>query len=461
MAAISVSPLISMSVKYLWEKSPTASFYFKRRVPLDLRQQVGKEYVQVCLHTRDLREAAKKIKELARKTDADWEYLRNPTRATTIEKAHSVLRDWGIDPGNPKESEGLTYFHDSIDDKMPDEVRHKHHEASEQKIFSRSEFYEDIAKHVSPELFVALQITQGTLEIRASDCLDLYRKMRPGGPQVLKTTGIPFAYLIDHLGDRDIRRYRRTDANNFVRHLLDTKKVKTTTVQRYLNTLRAAWNVCIKENELEDAKNPWHSVEIPKLGHDSQDRQPFTIPQYKTLYAAIGVPKDDLRAMLIILAETGARLGEIVGLGVDDIHLKGVSVPHVHLRHRPWRRLKNDESVRKVPLTPKALESLEIALKLCEGSKYLFPRYVDGKATKASNASATLNKYVRAQGINLTVHSLRHGMTDLLRHIRCPEPLRKAIQGWSKGDIADHYGAGYSMEAMMDELVKATGLLGA
>jgi integrase len=159
--------------------------------------------------------------------------------------------------------------------------------------------------------------------------------MRPVSPKVEKMNKLPFTYLYAHLGDRDIRKYRRVDANSYLQFLLTTKKVKTTSVRRYINTLRAAWNITIREREMDEVKNIWQSLEIPKLGQDSEKRLPFTVADYKVLYRAIGVPQDDLIAMVALLAETGARLGEIVGLGVDDCVIEGVDVPYVMLRHRP------------------------------------------------------------------------------------------------------------------------------
>jgi len=47
MPAIYLSPIATVSIKFLWSKSPTGSYYFKRRVPQDLREQLGKDYIQI------------------------------------------------------------------------------------------------------------------------------------------------------------------------------------------------------------------------------------------------------------------------------------------------------------------------------------------------------------------------------------------------------------------------------
>lgn len=458
MSIFYLSPIISMTVKYLWSKSTTGSFYFKRRVPLALRQQVGKEFIQICLHTRDIKVAARLIAGLVAKTNADWHYLRLPvgttTRASTIEQATALLNSYDIDHNDPTASAGFDHFQDHLDSLLSP--------ASQESIFNSQHISLpiDLSRHLPAVAHTALLMTQGKLEILPSDCLALYQKIRPMKEQAAKTSAIPFAYLLEHLGERDIRKYRRVDANSFIQYLLKTKKVKTTTVKRYIGTLSSSWNLIIKEYELEDAKNPWKELEIPNLGDDSAERLPFTIPDYQKLYSIIGSPQDDLRTMIMILAETGARLAEIIGLGVDDCHIgPDEQIPYIDLRERPWRTLKNKGSVRKVPLTAKALGAVQTALSLSKPSLYLFPRYVDGKRTGATAASSTLNKYIRTQGIDLTVHSFRHGMTDLLRESRCADTVRESIQGWAKLKISDQYGKGASLKIMQEELIKATSVI--
>jgi len=438
-----------MSVKYLWAKGPTGSFYFKRRVPLDIKHLVGKEFIQECLHTRDLQVAARKIHVLARKTNQEWEHLRRPNRASEIAQAQALLEEYGVDLRAPfKDDPGFDSFIDALEDKLPSYLRHHDTEVSDR----------DLAKHLSSVHLTALKMAQGRLEFLASDCLDLYLKMRPGTPQAEKTNRIPFTYLMEQLGNRDIRTYRRADANSLVRYMLEVKQIKTTTVERYITTLRAAWGLAIREREYADYKSPWESLEIPGLGKDAKERHPFTVPDYLKLYKAIGTPQDDLRCMVVLLAETGARLAEIVGLAADDCHPND-DIPYIHIRSHPWRPLKTAYSTRKVPLTPKAIDALKTALRLCKGSSCLFPRYADGKTTNATAASATLIKYVRTQGIPLTVHSLRHGMRDLLRAAKCPDSVARQLQGWASIDISDGYGQGYSLGAIRDWLFKATAAL--
>jgi hypothetical protein len=59
------------------------------------------------------------------------------------------------------------------------------------------------------------------------------------------------------------------------------------------------------------------------------------------------------------------------------------------------RRLKNDWSIRAVPLSPAALECAKKAFSLVPDSEFIFPRYTDKDKRGSDNASAWLNKVIR------------------------------------------------------------------
>jgi integrase len=173
---------------------------------------------------------------------------------------------------------------------------------------------------------------------------------------------------------------------------------------------------------------------------------------------------DQLRCILTLVAETGARLAEIVGLAADDVHLRA-AVPYLEIREHSWRSLKTLGSSRKVPLTPRALAAVRAALRLADGSPFLFPAYTADNHCKADSASASLVKWVRGRpgltGTKLGNHSLRHGMEDLLRAVGCPDSVRDQITGHKTPGMGANYGSGYQLEQLADWLTKAAALLDA
>jgi integrase len=190
-----------------------------------------------------------------------------------------------------------------------------------------------------------------------------------------------FGYLLAFLGERlgwsakarDIRSIKRSEVNEFVAWLLAGKHseahkgVSTSTVERYLRTLLAAVNRAIRENEL-GGNNVFADVEIPMAGADVTKRKPFTVDQHTATKGP-----HQLRCILTLVAETGSRSAEIVGLATADAHLHA-AMPYPDLCEHPWRTLKTLGSVREVPLTPRALEAVQAALRLAGDSPFLCSR---------------------------------------------------------------------------------------
>ena len=118
------------------------------------------------------------------------------------------------------------------------------------------------------------------------------------------------------------------------------------------------------------------------MREDAQERLPFTIPELQAIASACHRLNDDIRHIIGLQMDTGARLGEFVALRVDDVYLEDASngsgatfVPHIWLRpHKALgRTLKTPGSERKVPLVGEALWGAKAALKASKGP-WLFQR---------------------------------------------------------------------------------------
>ncbi|MEM5387633.1 DUF6538 domain-containing protein [Paraburkholderia phymatum] len=458
MAIVYLSPIMSARIKHLWERSKTGPFWTKRRVPLDLVERVGKTEITIGLKTRDLRVAARLIAKHVAEQDRMWAELRNPTRQGSIEEARRLLATYGIDPAAPQDShEGARWaFEDLLDANLPEHLRE-----------ADSATPQELDRHLSPTHRAALQAYQGRLEHLASDCMREYVELRTDDHQSAKSAKIPFEYLIKLIGDKALSKYRRADVRKFVDHLLagdhspTGKAIATTTIERYITTLRAAFARSIREHEL-GITNVWAgAIEFPKGAKGATKRDSFSVDHYHALFGAVGAldQTDDLRCIPVLLAETGARLAEIVGLRAADCHPRA-SVPYVHIQEHDSRSIKTAHSDRKVPLTPRGLQAIERALGLSKGSAYLFPRYTNETGCNATAASAALNGWLRARGIDRTCHSMRHGMRDLLRAAAAPQDVVEQIQGWGKESQSSKYGTGHSLGDLAGWLGKATAPLG-
>lgn len=325
--------------------------------------------------------------------------------------------------------------------------------------------HKDIDPHLPPVTRAALQIVQGRLELLASQVRDEYVAAKTDDAQSVKSATLPFQYLIKLCGDKPIEKYRPQDVTAYVQHLLDGKHsdkgkgISKTTVTRYVTPLRAAWAMAMRRHGLK-IDNVWAGdLDMPKSARGAVKRGSFTQTDYEKLFAAIGdiASQDDLRCALVILADTGARLGEVIGLRVSDCDLKA-PVPYIRIEEYASRSVKTEHSERDVPLTPRALQAVKRALELAKGSIYCFPRYTSDEGCKATHASNTLNEWLRSRGIEKTCHSMRHGMRDRLRAVDAPQDAVEALQGWAKSAMSSEYGDGHELEKLLVWLEKGMDL---
>ena len=136
-----------------------------------------------------------------------------------------------------------------------------------------------------------------------------------------------------------------------------------------------------------------------------------------------------MRWLVALLSDTGMRLGEAVGLSVEDVHLND-EIPYVDITPHPWRRLKTKGSERCVPLVGEALWAVSRAIEGTSGSNFLFPRYNRGSTSNANSASAAINKWLKPRvPEGCVIHSFRHSMRDRLRAVECPSDIIDAIGG--------------------------------
>jgi integrase len=240
---------------------------------------------------------------------------------------------------------------------------------------------------------------------------------------------------------------RRRDANALRDHMLG--RMSPNSVKRYLNILKAAVNYVIREEDVE-AKNPFAELQVTGAGASNRDRLPLS---EEDLQAALPhfQSNPDAELLFWLLADTGARMGEIVGLEVQDIDLAAGTV---HLRPNSIRGLKTQSSERILPLSKRTQSLLVSRIEQEPANAPILPRYAANRG--ADRASAMMMKRLRKAVTDpkKSMHSLRHRMKDELRNSGCPEDLSRAILGHSTNSIAANYGFGYAISKMREAMEK-------
>ncbi len=152
---------------------------------------------------------------------------------------------------------------------------------------------------------------------------------------------------------------------------------------------------------------------------------------------------DEAKAIIYMMADTGARVSEITGLMTDDIYLD-TKIPYIHIRSNEKGGLKTSQSERQIPLVGVALYGAR-----------MFPNGLS-RYTNADTASTLINKYLRTHNLNPTdgnsLYSLRHTFKDRLRDVQAPEEVIDNLMGHkSRGP---KYGRGHILETKLEWLNK-------
>ena len=170
---------------------------------------------------------------------------------------------------------------------------------------------------------------------------------------------------------------------------------------------------------------------------EKQVRPPFSDNWIKSKILRKGALtrlNDQARGLLLGMVNTGYRPSEGSALNANTIRLD-VDIPHISIEP-DGRQLKTPHARRIIPLTGVSLEAFK-------GFRDGFSRYKN-KPT----ASATINKYLRANGLLETpqhsLYSLRHAFEDRMLAAGIDERIRRDVFGHSLN--RERYGRGASLE---------------
>jgi integrase/recombinase XerC len=189
------------------------------------------------------------------------------------------------------------------------------------------------------------------------------------------------------------------------------KKLKKSTISRKLASIRSFFQYCMKKRWVED--NPAKVLSTPK-----QEKHVPSFLSEDEMTAFLDLPRSgktlDLRdrAILELLYATGIRVGELVGIDLDDVN---------HAEHIIRIKGKGKKE-RLVPFGHKALESMRSYLKvrttLIKGQKHqqaLFLNYRGDRLTSRS-IERLVNNTIKRTAIRrqISPHSLRHSFASHL-----------------------------------------------
>lgn len=367
-------------------------FYFRRRVPSDLKRHYTTHTISYSLRTESASIAASRASRAAQRLDEYWYHLRIQDQDLPGKHLLRIATGGG---------------------------------------------------DVSP---IATALAEPALSpsVSLSEAVCLYLKLKGASRPVTfrRAAERSCGYVIDICGDKDLTQYKKRDATQFRDALLE-RGLAGSSITRIFGTVRAVMNFAANEVGVT-LSNPFSGVYYDRTA-GVKGRAPLPLEVLRRVQRECAALDDDLRWLVALVSDTGMRLAEAAGLLRADIVLDA-EIPKVMIREHPWRRLKTVGSAREVPLVGYSLWAAQRILVNDNPTPHAFPRYNRNGETKANAASAALNKWLKPiVPEHCTMHSFRHSMRDRLREVECPSDIVDQIGGWQTEGVGQAYGRGYSL----------------
>lgn len=430
--------------------------YYQRGIPKDLQERFKKKLFRIKLDISNRRKTPQQqALGYAKSHDTLFDTLRkNPELTVTETKLNAIalLQNFGLSQGDA-EVEALLHNDEAYDPQLLD------------KYADFNIYYNELKEkgQLTKVDEVAMKALQTPLPLMLSEVADIYLKSHTKGQEArfIKDTKVRWNKFVEITGDVPLISLTRTIAKQFIEKRSSQKygkdkliPIKTNTIQREIKTIQAVITRVTREEDI-NLRNPFEAMTVQGLGSDSQEREPLTKRELSNLLNRCIDDFDEVRCLIILQACTGARISEIAGLRVKDIHTHQ-GITYVTIKEYGKRTVKTKHSIRNVPLIDLAREALNLHLtSLDKSAKTIFPSYADGTTVKSDGASNIVNRYIRSIGLNKTSHCLRHTVRDLLRHANVTADIAHEIGGWGSQNIGDTYGRGHDIGAKYEALTNA------
>lgn len=497
---------MALSMSRPWKHPDSGFYWFRKRVPDDLRNLLGKREVRFSLGTRDPIEAKRLHAIRLAEVEECWSNLRTGQRALSpddiareaIAIGDQVRRQLETDPYQPlrwdveigaslwgmEDTDG--HYTDVTQSLSPAEAKRLAQRArcyglADERLAARglateSDDRDRLARAVSLELQRIVQDHQayllgGTAHRTNGAPPPAWRV--PVAPLTFET--IIQGWLVEKkpnekteytwrkvmkqlsgfLGHDDARRVSPDDLVSWKADLL-AKDLKAKTIRdSTLAPARAIFQWAVDNRKLE--ANPAARINIDLKARSSEKRRGYSDEEAKTVLEASRREKETHKRWVPwVCAYTGARIGEICQLRSEDI--KRIDGIWCIAFAAEAGSLKNVNSERVVPVHA-ALKD-EDFLRFVTSSRKgpLFPELSpDRFGSRGGTGTKILSRWIRSLGVTDTRispnHSWRHRLKTLGRRHGLAVDILDAMTGHGRKTVADTYGE-FPPDAMLRELSK-------
>jgi integrase len=207
-------------------------------------------------------------------------------------------------------------------------------------------------------------------------------------------------HVIPVLGNRRMASVRPSDVQGLIKGL--TERYATGTVRNHYDVLARMFSAAVDDRVI--AVSPCRNVTLPR-GDDSEIRPP-TVEEVTGVIAAM---PDRYRAAAVLLAGSGLRIGEMLGLQVADIDFlrRSLRVERQRLQSGQIGPPKSAKSSRTVPLSQVVLDALAAHLAAYPSEEWLFLTE-DGEPLDYPAWQKVWRPARKKAGSDMETHDFRH-----------------------------------------------------
>lgn len=228
----------------------------------------------------------------------------------------------------------------------------------------------------------------------------------------------------DEFKDLEVSSIKKRDVWDYIDD--ESERISRNTVKTRVGYIGGLWQRLIERELIE--VNPWARACSGQAWKFSIKQYPYREWSFYRQYH-----KDPL---FLLLYFHGFRVGEIAGIMPEDVCVdKELKIPHFNLVHykKPLRRLKNDMSIRQVPVHPALLKDVRKWK-----DKDLFPISTDRKGPGNSWSENFHKKLGLPDGE--AAHSLRHNfLTRMNATLVNPKYISRLV-GHNPQNMTEKYG---------------------
>ena len=282
---------------------------------------------------------------------------------------------------------------------------------------------------------------------------DQYNKSEAQRRAWRKTKQSSIDYFIQRMGDmplRDITREIATEYRDWWQSRMGpqakgAKPFTPNTANRHIGNMRSLYQRYFKYRGQIDIEDPFRGFFF--AGKSTVKRASFSDSYVSSQILKPGLfdgLRIELRVIIYLLIETGARLSEIVNLRPEDIRLDH-ETPHIFIRAEQNRELKTSDSEREIPLVGVALP----AMRLCPKG---FDHYYDRSTLVSANLMKAFKQRDLLPSKDHVIYSFRHSFEDRMLEGGLDYGLRCALMGHKNN--RPEYGQGGSVAYRRQQLLK-------